>query len=155
MTNVMPNSLVCVDASFIVRLLVPDRFSEQAERQWTNWLENDARIIAPTLILFEVSAALRLMVFRKALSPKRGDEIFNDFRRIDIFVSHEYSLRTRAWQLAKQFNQPRSYDMAYVALAQLDECPFWTADERLYNSVRHELAWVHWIGTAAASTSPA
>jgi predicted nucleic acid-binding protein len=93
------------------------------------------------------------MVFRKDLSPKRGDEIFDDSRHINILISHDSSLRIRAWQLAKHFNQPRSYDMAYVALAQLNNCSFWTADERLYNSVRHELEWVHWIGTPTPSVS--
>ena len=47
-----------------------------------------------------------------------------------------------------QFNQPTAYDTAYLALAQLDRCDFWTADRRLYNTVKEELPWVKWIGNA-------
>ncbi len=146
--------MICVDASFIVRLLVPDSYSEEAERQWTNWLQAETRIITATLILFEVSATFRRMVYQKKLSPERGDEAFYTFSRTNILVSHDHLLHTRAWQLAKQFNQPRTYDMTYVALAEQNNCPFWTADEKLYNSVRHQLQWVHWIGESASSTIP-
>lgn len=83
----MANSTTCIDASFLVRLLVPERFSGEAAREWMHW------------------------------------------------------------QLAKHFNQQRTYDMAYLALAEQNNCPFWTAGERLYNSVRHQLPWVHWIGS--------
>lgn len=142
----MPNSLICVDASFLVRLLVPDRFSDEATKQWLNWKQNGTRIIAPSLIHFEASATFRRMVYLKALSPTQGDEIFAKFNQIDILISHDPTIRTRAWQLAKHFNLPRTYDMTYIAVAEVNNCPFWTADERLHNSVRFQLQWVHWIG---------
>jgi predicted nucleic acid-binding protein len=48
--------------------------------------------------------------------------------------------------LAQQFGRPRAYDTAYLALAQINQCEFWTADEKLYNSVKEKVSWVHWIG---------
>ena len=145
----MQTSSICVDASFIVRLLVPDRFSEEAEQRWLEWEQAGTKLVAPTLILFEVSSTLRRMVFLKALSSKRGDEALSDFRQINLHISHDRPVHTLAWQLAKHFKQSRTYDMTYLAVAQLNDCTFWTADERLYNSVRHELAWVNWIGISA------
>jgi predicted nucleic acid-binding protein len=145
----MPNLIICVDASFIVRLLIPDRFSEEAEQLWITWLQAETRIIAPTLILFEASASFRLMVQTKKISQSHGDKVFNDFSRIDILTFHDYPLRWRAWQLAEEFQQTRTYDMTYVALAEVNKCEFWTADERLYNSVHHRLPWVRWIGELA------
>ncbi|MEM3433788.1 MAG: hypothetical protein QXP27_06395, partial [Candidatus Methanomethyliaceae archaeon] len=39
-----------------------------------------------------------------------------------------------------------AYDAAYLALAQKEHVPFLTGDERLYNAVKGELAWVQWLG---------
>jgi predicted nucleic acid-binding protein len=51
-----------------------------------------------------------------------------------------------AWELAKQFSRPQIYDATYLAVAQINDCDFWTADEKLYNVVRDELDWVRWLG---------
>jgi predicted nucleic acid-binding protein len=106
-------------------------------------------LLAPGLFEYEVVASLRRMVHQKVLLPAEGEVAFAGFERINVSLAHDRSLHTRAWQLAKHFNQSRTYDMPYLAVAQLNDCAFWTVDERLYNSVRHELAWVHWIGTSA------
>jgi predicted nucleic acid-binding protein len=142
----IPTPTICVDASFIVRLFVPDRFSTEAETLWQNWSQSSAKIVAPTLLLFEVSATLRRMVFHKHLSPRQGNELFHDFNQLNIFVSHNQSILARAWELAQEFAQQRTYDMTYLAYAEQNDCPFWTADERLYNSVRHKISWIHWLG---------
>ncbi|MBI3942280.1 MAG: type II toxin-antitoxin system VapC family toxin [Chloroflexi bacterium] len=51
-----------------------------------------------------------------------------------------------AWDLAQTLNRPRAYDTAYLALAQMQQCDFWTADEKLYNATKAHLPWVRWIG---------
>jgi predicted nucleic acid-binding protein len=45
-------------------------------------------------------------------------------------------------ELASQFNLAATYDAHYLALAERENCEFWTADERLYNSVRDRFSWV-------------
>ena len=39
-----------------------------------------------------------------------------------------------------------AHDAHYLALAESQRCECWTADERLRNTVKRELAWVRWIG---------
>jgi hypothetical protein len=60
----------------------------------------------------------------------------------------------RAWNLAQRLNQPKVYDCYYLALAELLACEFWTADERLFNTVRHDLGWVKWIGNLPPPAVP-
>jgi len=140
------NSPVCIDASLIVRILVPGPFSQEAESLLSAWLEEDTPLIAPALLAFEVTSTLRRMVYLQALRPERGEEAFTQFQRIPIRLSHRKGIFPLAWQLAQQFNRSRAYDTSYLALAQLNTCEFWTADERLYNAVRNQLEWVRWIG---------
>lgn len=55
-------------------------------------------------------------------------------------------LHRRALLLAGQLNQPTAYDSHYLALAEMLDCAFWTADERLVNGVKTVFGRVRWIG---------
>lgn len=142
------SAVVCVDASFIVRVLTPGPFSQEAEALLAHWLEAGTLLRAPALFAYEVTATLRYLVYQKAISQARGEAAFATFRRIPVQLSQRQAVLSRAWKLAQEFNQPRAYDTAYLALAQLHQCDFWTADRRLYNAVHARLPWVKWVGDA-------
>lgn len=57
-----------------------------------------------------------------------------------------FALLTEAYELAVRFNRPRAYDSQYMALADRLQCDFWTADERLVNSVQAQFSRIHWLG---------
>jgi predicted nucleic acid-binding protein len=80
---------------------------------------------------FSISAAVRAMADLLMIKPVLDD-------RPDIY--------TRALALAHQFNQRASYDAYHLALAEREGCSYWTADERLWNTVKGVFPWVHWIG---------
>ncbi len=46
------------------------------------------------------------------------------------------SLAIRAIELAHRFHLPAAYDAQYLALAEREGCDFWTADQRLRNTVQ-------------------
>ncbi|HBY96302.1 MAG: type II toxin-antitoxin system VapC family toxin [Ardenticatenaceae bacterium] len=140
------NSAVCVDASLIIWSLVPFPLSAQAKTLLATWQREETPLIAPALLAFEVTASLRRLVYLKEIRPEEGEEAFARFRDIKVHLSHRQSIFLLAWELAKQLNRPRVYDTAYLALAQLNQCEFWTADERLYNGVHQKLPWVKWVG---------
>jgi len=141
---------VCVDASLILRILVPEPLTEQALALWSLWQQSSQTPIAPTLLAFEVTASLRRYVYHKRITPDQGEQAFARFLQMDIQLSQRPALLRLAWGLAKEFNQPRAYDTAYLALAQLRRCDFWTADRKLYNAVHARLPWVKWVGDAPA-----
>lgn len=139
-------SSVCVDASLIVRALVPGPYTAEALALLSRWQRERVMLIAPALLAFEVTATLRRSVYLNHLSASDGDEAFTEFLQLDIRLSHRRAIFPLAWRLAQELDRPRAYDTAYLALARLRGCDFWTADERLYNAARRRLAWVHWIG---------
>ncbi|HAG99010.1 MAG TPA: PIN domain nuclease, partial [Ktedonobacter sp.] len=51
-----------------------------------------------------------------------------------------------AIEFAHRFHLPATYDAHYLALAQREQCEFWTADARLWNTVKNELNWVRLLG---------
>jgi predicted nucleic acid-binding protein len=148
--NETMNSLVCVDARLILRTLIPNRFSDEAEALLAGWLTERIELLAPSLLAYEVTSALRRLVALKAITPERGDAAFAQFLAIPIRLSSRRAIFPLAFRLAKEFNRPRAYDTAYLVLAQLARCSFWTADERLYNAVKEKLPWVHWVGRVAS-----
>lgn len=147
----MKGSLVCIDANIVVRSLVSSPLSDKADKLLEDAQTQQLTLVAPTLLIFEVASTLRRMVYLKAITSDEGEQAFEVFSRIPIRLAHSKGVIALAWQLAKQFNRPRAYDTAYLAVAQIYGCELWTADERLYNAVQTKLPWVKWLGDYASS----
>jgi predicted nucleic acid-binding protein len=124
---------VCVDASFVVKLLAPEANSERAERLWAGWLEHGVQIFAPVLLAFEVPSALRKKVQRGLLTQERGREALDTFAALagSLELISPEGLHGRAWERASENRQPNLYDSYYVALAELLDCRLYSADDRL------------------------
>lgn len=136
---------VCIDASFIVALLTPERYTTSATARWKAWIKDDFRILAPSLLGYEVTSALYRKVLQEQIEPKDGKVALEQFLAMDIESIHLPELHAKAGNLAKQFNRPNTYDAHYLAMAEHLACPLWTADERLYNTVKEMFEWIKWV----------
>lgn len=137
---------VCIDASLAVKLLVQEPYSERVASLWRGWIEEDVEPIVPSFFPFEVTSTIRRKCVRKQLTDEEAEEAFNIFATLDFVVLRPKALLKEAWDMAKEFGLPTLYDTAYLALAKLCDCEFWTADEVLINSLQGKLPWVKWIG---------
>ncbi len=139
-------SQVCVDASLVVAMFVPERFSQEALALWREWMVNDWQVVAPMLLRYEFTSA----IFRKALSGlitgADSREALVHFLTLDIELTDPPSLPLRAVELAERFQRPNTYDAHYLALAESLGCPFWTGDERLVNAIGASLDNIYWLG---------
>ena len=110
---------VCVDASFVVRLLIVDPDESPYQAIWDGWVEAGVSITAPTLILYEVTNAL----YRLSKAGQFSLEIVHDFLEIALGLNIELhgdaNLHERAWQIANQLSLPATYDAHYLALAEI------------------------------------
>lgn len=139
---------VVIDASVILKLLLPEEQSETVRSLWTRWIEQEAEIVAPFLLAYEVISVLRNKVFRGELPPEAGEAAFSAFRSQDISLLHPDGIEEKAWGLAKQWNLPTSYDAVYLALAELMKYDLWTADRRFAASLRKKVPRVNLVSQA-------
>ena len=141
----MQRSLVCVDANIIISLVTAEAQSQKALNLWTNWMQEDIHVVAPSLLSYEVTSALRRKVVRGIMSYEDARRSLEAASSLDIEFFDQSDLSIRAYDIAFRFNLPNAYDAHYLAVAEILECEFWTSDERLYNTISgsfHNLCWI-------------
>ena len=99
-----------------------------------------------SLFAFEVTSTLRRLIYLNEITDSEGEAAFQKFLQIPVGLSHRQAIFPMSWKLAQELKHSRTYDTAYLALAQLRKCDFWTADERLFNGIKDRFPWVKWIG---------
>jgi len=129
---------VCVDASFVLKLLLDEPESQTVAALWAEWLAGDVDVYAPYHLAFEVVSVIRNHVFRGDISAEAGRLAFEAFLAQDIQMIPPEPLYQRAWELAEQLDRPTVYDTFYVAAAEFAGCDLWTYDKRLYRAA-HEV----------------
>jgi predicted nucleic acid-binding protein len=146
------SNVVVVDASIALKWTINEVDSSTALTLLADWINREIEIHAPSLLSYEVTNAL----YRRV---RKGEIPFYDARRglteiiykvVEFDFPEEPDFNIRAIELGQLFGLPATYDSHYLALAESKECELWTADLRLWNSVKGKLDWVHWIGDYAA-----
>ena len=134
--------MVVVDASLVLKLVLAEEDSEEAANLWRRWAEEGEVVAAPPLFSAETSSVLRRRVYQGKLDPAQGDAAFAVLRGLVVDILEPVDLYPRAWDLAKELNQPTTYDCCYLALAELLVCELWTADERLHRAAEGRFPWL-------------
>ncbi|MBI5651375.1 MAG: type II toxin-antitoxin system VapC family toxin [Chloroflexi bacterium] len=136
------NRVVCVDAGLVIKFISPESDSAQVEALFARWKQDNVAMIAPAFAPAEMDSVLRQKVVRKELTSEVADAAFQLVCQLPITIDAETDCRTRAWELAKQFELPTVYDAVYLALAEAHQCDFWTADRKLFARVKDQLVYV-------------
>ena len=145
--------MICVDASLAAKWIFPEEpFSAQAEALYQDTIGGAKRVVAPPLLPIEVTNIIRQRMRRgkapeeSLLSLPRAQEALDLFQAFSVELIMPSELHQKALQLAATHDLSAVYDAHYVALAQLLDCPFWTADQKLTNTLRSKLSFIEWIG---------
>ncbi len=133
----MPNS-VCLDASFVIRLLSSEAPDALALRWWRQAMGQGVAFYAPPLLYFEVTNALYQYVRHRLLSPQTANALLEQAQALDIRLYMDPALHQAALQTAHRLKLPATYDAHYVALAQRLGAELWTADQRLARTLRQQ-----------------
>jgi len=147
------NSQICVDASLVIKLGLPEEESDQVEALWREWQLQQREIVAPPLLYYEVTSVLRYAVHRERLCQEEGTLILELLLKLPIRLLAPHNLHVTAWGIAADLGHPAAYDAHYLALAQILSCEFWTADRRLFQSAGSGMPWVKLVSSNDQSSS--
>jgi len=136
------NSKVCIDASFLLKLVLPEDYSEKVHLIWTKWINKTKIVYAPYLLIYETHSVIRNKVYRKELTLDEGIAASDVLVDQEIIFYHSPMTTKVAWDFAKKYNRPTLYDSFYLAVAKELKSEFWTADKKLLNSLNNEIPWV-------------
>ena len=139
-------SRVCVDANLVLKLILVEKDSAEAHRLWEAWLDTGVEVVAPPLLAFEGTSVICNKMYRGLVPPEEAELMFKAFHLLGVRLLYPDGLHARAWELARRFGRPQAYDSHYLALAEMLSLDLWTADERLYRTVKDDLSWVKWLG---------
>ena len=138
---------VCVDASFAIKWILPEEFSEPADQLRTGWRRQAIALVAPALFGAEVTSVIRERAYRGEMSSREASQALEASLVWPVRLWRgNGELQRAAFDFAARFNQPQAYDAQYLALASILGCDLWTGDRRLARSVSQELSWVRWVG---------
>lgn len=138
---------IVLDANLIASLVLPLPYSQTSTTQFLAWKRRRVILAAPALWSYEVTTVLRKALLAGYLIPEQLDFALEQIWRIniqDVTATLELQRQSLAW--AKRLNQSKTYDSAYLAVAEVLSAHFWTADRRLAHSAQKAgVSWVHSI----------
>ena len=140
----MRNSLLCIDANLVIRL-VADPTDDAVREHWERWDAEGRQLAAPTLLHYEVTNALYRYQKLDILSASAVDLALRAALSLPIELHGGAELHRRALELAERLSLPAAYDAHYLALADWLGGEFWTADGALVRSVQSALPWVRHV----------
>ena len=142
---------VVVDASLALKWIEQEPYSAEASALLENWRLRHCRLLAPALFAYEATNAIAKRVKRAQLTLEAAKQRLAALLENGPALEQDPGINLRALEIMERFALPSAYDAHYLALAETRQCECWTADECLWNTVKKELSWVHWIGQHAAT----
>ncbi len=138
---------VVVDSNILIAFALADEpLHTQANQILTAWYTKREQLNAPRLFRSEITAVVRKVVYQQRMTAEQGRVMLAQLLMYPVEFHEDDVLLKEAYELAVRFNRPRAYDSQYMALAERFNCEFWTADERLVNSIQGQFRSIRWLG---------
>lgn len=137
--------LLVLDASVAIKAILPNPLQGHCRSLVSTFGETQP--VAPALWAYETTSTLTKAVHFGQITKGDGIMLLEQIALlgVELFTtSLELNLAAYDWTL--QLKRAAAYDSYYLVLAQNLDCPFWTADSRLFNALKdQQFKWLHWI----------
>jgi predicted nucleic acid-binding protein len=134
-----------LDASVVLKWYLPDEDHGRAALELLKrYLADDLEIIAPSLLEYEIINGLFVAQKRSRLQEEVIIAALEGFMNLGIRMVGVSGFYPRVISFCRDFNRS-AYDASYLALAEVEQIPFITADQNLFNAVKKDLKWVKWL----------
>jgi predicted nucleic acid-binding protein len=121
---------VVVDASVVAKWLFPEVDTGKARALFGQGESGRLTLRAPALLAAEIASLLSVRVLRQLLDAREASSLYSRFAASCPDLDPISGLAAPALRLAVRFRHS-AYDCFYVALAEKENCPLVTADEKL------------------------
>jgi predicted nucleic acid-binding protein len=138
-------SLTVVDSGIAVKWFITEPDTADALRVFNAYLAGRLEMLAPDWIAVEVANIVWKYEVLRGMAAADAAQVLTNFRAGTFRLTPAADLLDDAYRLAVTYKRT-VYDSRYPALAQREQCPFVTADQRLANAVSGHLANVVWLG---------
>lgn len=138
-------SKVVVDASIALRWVLRDEKEARVDALLDQWIASLTDMLAPPLFTAEITNALYLSVKRNRLLLEEAQLALNTIIQLGVQITEPPGLYPRSLELAATYGIANAYDAQYVALAEIESCELWTADERLVTGIKPPPSWLKLI----------
>jgi len=98
-------------------------------------IDDEHRVLAPTLLRSQLLSQLYQAVRRGELAKKDAERLLDYVRALRIRLLGDRVLQSTAWKVADQLGWPDTADAEYIALTQLQADAFITLDDELAQAV--------------------
>lgn len=129
----MARKTLVLDASVIIKWFTQEEKREQAINLRENYINGEIEIVVPDLLLYEISNALRFNSNFQEEDIKEAIQSLFDMEISIIVPVPEILQKTINIAYSKEIT---IYDALYIALAQIIDFDFITADEKLYEKLK-------------------
>lgn len=141
----MSDDIWCLDTGVMVKYLVaedPPELTDAAVQVVHAALER-GRIVAPAFAWAEIGSVLRKKVRLGFIRAEEADTLWRAFSKLPVRYVDSPALRSRTWEIARQYNLSTLYDAGFLACTEVAapahiRRQFWTTDERLVHSLGTE-----------------
>ena len=130
----MTDDIAIIDASALVKLVIPEEHSDIARRIVSSYQRGEMRLLAPDFILTECANVLWRHAIRAGSSTTEAIATLNVLRGRAIALVPQRELVDAALGFAVTYGSS-VYDALYCALALREDAALITADSRLVNRV--------------------
>jgi predicted nucleic acid-binding protein len=141
----MTSSLVVIDASMAVKAVLPNPLQMHCLALVQTF--GEVQPAAPALWAHETTSAISKAVYFREITAKEAHLALEKLETLGVHLFVADAEQNRAaldWTI--KLKRASAYDSYYLVLSKILECEFWTADRRLYNSLKDaHLGWAHWV----------
>ena len=137
--------LLVVDRNVVAKWFFPEELQQQALALQSDWMAGTVDLVAPVLILTEVSNITWKKQRLSLITPAEAIGTIEDLLLLSISTVESQTVLRQAYSLASRFDRT-IYDALYLALAAFMSAKLVTADLRLYNAVSSHLELVQFLG---------
>jgi predicted nucleic acid-binding protein len=135
-----------IDASAALKWQFKDEeASDAAITLLGDFVQGKIELITATLFSYEILSALNVAITRGRISETIGKKALTYLTSLGIEEKTFYDLIGPTFKIARKHHLS-PYDCAYIALAEKEECDFYTGDKKLFNAAKIHLPKVKWIG---------